>query len=143
MNWIRTALHLPPSEKIDGRVRQIIRSCKLLASNESIYGWTLSIFATVDDYKPGYGKVAAIEDLDADFLVFRKFGWLHNYALLYLQDELVQQQGELERFDNWEHGRGDPTKLVSRRKNQSPNAYRRQELVSKLQAKLAQYGEQH
>ena len=97
----------------------------------------------MDDYKPGYGKVAAIADLDADFLVFRKFGWLHNYALLYLQDELVQQQGELERLDNWEHGRGDTTKLVSRRKNRSSNVSRRQELVAKLQAKLAQYGELH
>lgn len=95
----------------------------------------------MDYHKPGYSKVAAIEDLDADFLVFRKFGWLHNYALLYLQDELVQQQDELERFDRWEHKAGDPTKLVSRRKDQSFHNSRRKELVGKLQAKLAQYGE--
>ena len=71
----------------------------------------------VDDYDPGYGKVAAIEDLDGDFLVLRKFGWLHNYALLYLQDELVEQQDEIESFDRWESRNGDPTKLVSRRKD--------------------------
>ena len=99
--------------------------------------------AIVDDYRPGYGKVAAIEDLDADFLVFRKFGWLHNYALLYLQDELAQQQDELERFDKWEHEKGNPTKLVSRRIDQSFHDSRRKELVDKLHGTLTQYGEMH
>lgn len=94
----------------------------------------------VDDYDPGYGKVAAIGDLDGDFLVFRKFGWLHNYALLYLQDELVQQQDEIEAFDRWESKKGDPAKLVSRRKDHAFRESRRKELVGKLHAKLAQYG---
>ena len=97
----------------------------------------------MDDYKPGYGKVAAIEDLDADFLVFRKFGWLHNYALLYLQDDLAQQQDELERFDKWEHEKGNPTKLVSRRIDQSFHNSRRKELVDKLHVTLKQYGERY
>lgn len=94
----------------------------------------------VTDYTPGYGKVSAIEDLDGDFLVFRKFGWLHNYALLYLQDELVQHQDEIESFDKWEFRHGDRTKLVSRRKDNAFRDSRRKELVGKLQAKLAQYG---
>ena len=97
-------------------------------------------FALVDDYDPGYGKVAAIEDLDRDFLVFRKFGWLHNYALLYLQDELVQQQDEIESFDRWESRNGDPSKLVSRRKDNAFRESRRKEPVGKLQVTLAQYG---
>lgn len=95
----------------------------------------------MDDYDPGYGKVAAIGDLDGDFLVFRKFGWLHNYALLYLQDELVQQQDEIEAFDRWESKKGDATKLVSRRKDHAFRESRRKELVGKLNVKLAQYGE--
>lgn len=94
----------------------------------------------MDDYEPGYGKVAAIENLDGDFLVFRKFGWLHNYSLLYLQDELVQQQDEIERFDRWESKNGDPAKLVSRRKDHAFRESRRKELVGKLHIKLAQYG---
>ena len=95
----------------------------------------------MDDYDPGYGKVAAIEDLDGDFLVLRKFGWLHNYALLYLQDELVEQQNEIESFDRWESRNGDSTKLVSRRKDHAFRGSRRKELVGTLQVKLAQYGE--
>ena len=94
----------------------------------------------VDDYDPGYGKVAAIEDLDGDFLVCRKFGWLHRYALLYLQDELVQQQYEIESFDEWEYKHGDSRKLVSRRKDHAFRDSRRKELVGKLQVTLAQYG---
>ena len=95
----------------------------------------------MDDYDPGYGKVAAIEDLDGDFLVLRKFGWLHNYALLYLQDELVEQQDEIKSFDRWESRNGDPIKLVSRRKDHAFRDSRRKELLGKLQVTLAQYGE--
>lgn len=118
---LKRALHLTPSEEPDFRIEQIINS--------------------LDDYDPGYGKVAAIGDLDGDFLVFRKFGWLHNYALLYLQDELVQQQDEIEAFDRWESRNGDPAKLVSRRKDHAFRESRRKELVGKLHAKLAQYDE--
>ena len=95
----------------------------------------------MDDYDPGYGKVAAIEDLDGDFLVFRKFGWLHNYALLYLQDELAERQEEIEAFDRWEYRNGDPIRLVSRRKDHAFSNSRRKELVGKLSVILAQYGE--
>ena len=94
----------------------------------------------MDDYEPGYGKVAAIEDLDRDFLILRKFGWAHNYVLLYLQDELAQLQEEIEMFDKWESNLGNPTKLISRRKDNAFRESRRKELVGKLQAKLAQYG---
>ncbi|KAM0797866.1 hypothetical protein BDR22DRAFT_427517 [Usnea florida] len=120
-NRLKAAILGPSSEEPDGRVRQITPS--------------------LDDYKSGYGKVAAIEDLDADFLVFRKFGWLHNYALLYLQDELAQQQDELESFDQWEHDKGNPTKLVSRRLDQSFHKSRRKELVDKLHVTLTRYDE--
>lgn len=120
-NRLKATVQGPASEELDGRVRQITPS--------------------LDDYKPGYGKVAAIEDLDADFLVFRKFGWLHNYALLYLQDELAQQEDELESFDTWEHEKGNPTKLVSRRIDQSFHDSRRKELVDKLHVTLKQYDE--
>lgn len=118
---LKKALRLGPPGEPDLRIEQIINS--------------------LDKYDSGYGKVAAIGDLDGDFLVFRKFGWLHNYALLYLQDELVQQQDEIEAFDRWESRNGDPTKLVSRRKDHAFRESRRKELVGKLHVKLAQYDE--
>ena len=94
----------------------------------------------MDDYVSGYGKVAAIEDLDADFFIYRKFGWLHHYALLHLQDGLAEIEEELERLDTWESKKGDPSKLVSRRTDYAYKDSRRKELVEKLHDKLAQYG---
>ena len=94
----------------------------------------------MDEYPSGYGKIAAIEDLDSDFLIFRKFGFLHKYALLYLQDELVEIQEDLERLDSWESSDGDPKKLSSRRRDRALGHPERQALIAKLHAKLEQYG---
>lgn len=135
---LKKALRLAPSEEQDFEIEQIIKSCESMCSTQFLFA---NETALVDEYDPGYGKVAAIEDLDGDFLVFRKFGWLYNYALLYLQDELVEQQDEIEAFDKWESKNGDPTKLVSRRKDYAFRESRRKDMVGKLQVKLAQYGE--
>ena len=94
----------------------------------------------MDEYPVGYGKIAAIEDLDPEFLIYRKFGFLRNYALLHLQDELVEIQEDLERLDRWEFSDGDPKKLVSRRRDRAVGDSRRQELITKAHVKLKQYG---
>ena len=94
----------------------------------------------MDEYPAGYGKIAAVEDLDPDFLICRKFGFLHKYALLYLQDELVQLEEELEDLDKWEFRDGDSKKLVSRRRDCAVGHAKRQDLVAKLHTKLKQYG---
>ena len=94
----------------------------------------------MDEYPVGYGKIAAVQDLDPEFLICRKFGFLHNYALLYLQDELVEIQEDLERLDRWEFSDGDPKKLISRRRDSAVSDSRRQELIATLHAKLKQYG---
>lgn len=95
----------------------------------------------MDKYRPGYPKVAAFEDLDGEFLVYRKFGYLRNYTLLHLQDELSALQGELEGLDEWEATDGDPTMLISRRRDYADEESPRKELIEKIHQKLAQYGE--
>ena len=62
----------------------------------------------MNGFPQGYGKVAAVEALDADFLIY--------YAFLHLQDELVDFQQKLERFDKWEFRDSEYKKLLSRRK---------------------------
>ncbi len=96
----------------------------------------------VNRHPPGYGRVAAIEDLDRDFLAFRKFGWLRNYALLQLQDELAELEAKIQEHDDWESKFGNESKLVSRRDDLmlSDGKSARKELVEKLHSKLEQYG---
>ncbi|KAL2056583.1 hypothetical protein ABVK25_002977 [Lepraria finkii] len=119
---VTTALHISKRYKrgfSKGRVEQITHS--------------------LNEYPRGYGKVAAIENLDSDLLVYRKYGWLHNYALLHLQDELAELQEELETLDRWESSDGNDTLLYSRRLDYDQPRSIRKRIVAKLHEKLAKY----
>ena len=93
----------------------------------------------MDEYPQGYGKLAAIEDCDPSFLIYRKFGWLRNRVLLHHQDELVEYEDQLERLDNF-HKQNDPLNLISRRRDEAIKGSRRRELLSQIEKKLAAYG---
>lgn len=95
----------------------------------------------MSEYDPGYGKVAAYEDSDPSFLIYRKFGWLHNRVLLHLQDELVDLEGQLEDFDKWEALTGNPTKLLCRRLDDAvPEESERRTMLKLCHEKLDEYG---
>lgn len=71
---------------------------------------------------------------------YRKFGWLRNYSLLHLQDELAALEDELVDFDKWDFRDGDPKQLVSRRLDyERPNS-RRKEIMTSVHSKLKEYG---
>lgn len=99
------------------------------------------IIHSLNQYCSGYGKVAAIENLDPQFLMFRKFGWLRNYALLHLQDELAALEDELADFDKWNFRDGDPRLLVSRRLDYGRPDSRRPEIMASVHSKLKEYDE--
>ena len=94
----------------------------------------------VNECTQGYGKVAGIENLDPDFLIYKKFGWLHNYALLHRQDELNELQEELEAIDQWEYRDGEPRRMTSRRLDYGRKESKRKELMDKVHLKLEKYG---
>ena len=71
---------------------------------------------------------------------YRKFGWLRNYALLHLQDELAALQDELVEFDKWDFRDGDQKRLVSRRLDYGRPDSRRKEIVAAVHCKLREYG---
>ena len=98
--------------------------------------WNFIYSDAVDDFETGYSTTAAIEDLDGDFLMYRKFGWLHNYALLYSQDEIIKLQDDLEGFNKWEARSGDKTKSIQRRRN-SPTSHWK-ELINTANEALAE-----
>ena len=138
---ITTALHISKRYKrgfSKGRVEQITHSREHCRPGTTVI---VDMQMVVNEYPRGYGKVAAIENLDSDLLVYRKYGWLHNYALLHLQDELAELQGELEALDRWELSDGNETLLYSRRLDYDQPRSRRKGIVAELHEKLAKYGE--
>lgn len=98
----------------------------------------------MDSYQQGYGKVAAVETCDPSFTIYRKFGWLHNRALLHLQDELSELEQELQDLDRYDFADGDPTRLISRRHDYgiigAEKPSERRELIRCINTKLKEYG---
>ena len=60
--------------------------------------------------------------------------------MLFLQDELVELEKDLEGLDRFEFGEA-PLRLVSRRQNGGRGGLERRELHEKIKEKLAEYGE--
>ena len=94
----------------------------------------------MDHRLQGYPKVAAFEDCDPSFSIYRKFGWLHHRALLSVQDELADLEAELNRFDKWDFALGDHKRLISQRRDFHQQPSVRQGILRKIKAKLEEYG---
>ncbi|KAL9075464.1 MAG: hypothetical protein Q9161_001536 [Pseudevernia consocians] len=56
--------------------------------------------AEVNSYPRGYARLAASHDCHANFSIYRKYGWLHNRVLLYLQAELPRLEWDLQLIDD-------------------------------------------
>ncbi|KAL8762771.1 MAG: hypothetical protein Q9184_001311 [Pyrenodesmia sp. 2 TL-2023] len=95
----------------------------------------------LDSYQPGYATLAAIEDSDPSFLIYRKFGWLRNRLLLDLQDELVTLERELELIDASTTRRGDPDNVLASRRNDERKKTKRRGLLKEIRQKLLEYDE--
>lgn len=127
-----------PRPSIGGYMR------KLFSWESSDWDWNYHVPRVnrpLTDYPTGYGQVAAFQDCDPSFLIFRKFGWLHNCLLLDLQDELQMLEHHLFRHNKEEADPGgDPRRLRSRRKDyEEPRS--RKEILSEVKEKLAEYDE--
>ncbi len=94
----------------------------------------------VSGYNPGYGRVAAVESCDPNFLICRRFDWLRTRLLLNIQDDLQRLERDLEREDEHEFNHGQPIKLKSRRKDSKGPNRKRQSIFSEINEKLREYG---
>lgn len=95
--------------------------------------------SSVSDYPPGYGKLAAIEGCNPNFLIYRKFLWLLNRLLLHKQDELMQLERHLESLDQNDFVT-DPRRLKSSRRDEFKPTYRK-DLLKEIDGKLNEYRE--
>lgn len=91
----------------------------------------------LSDYPAGYGKLAAIEGCNPNFLIYRKFLWLHNRLLLHKQDELMQLERHLENLDR-NDSVTDPRRLKSSRRDEFQPTYRK-DLLKEIDGKLNGY----
>ncbi|KAL8769160.1 MAG: hypothetical protein Q9209_004794 [Squamulea sp. 1 TL-2023] len=98
------------------------------------------IVNSLDHYIVGYPKVAAFANADPSFLIYRKFGWLHNRLLLYLQDELATLEIKLDKLDQRTFVHENDKKLKSRRQDFGSPSLRRN-VVKQIAEKLKEYDE--
>lgn len=78
---------------------------------------------------------------DDNFVICRKFGFLHSRVLLYRQDELCQLESNLIAMDD-EDAENNPLALQSREvDDNSDEQWSRRSLIDKIDMKLRDYGE--
>ncbi|KAL8785186.1 MAG: hypothetical protein Q9213_003533 [Squamulea squamosa] len=102
------------------------------------------LIRSLDNYIVGYPKVAGFMNSDPNFLIYRKFGWLHNRTLLYLQDELRAMELQLTKWDAKTSRDGPGNALRCRQvdwASSSEKPQSRRVLVKKITEKLREYDE--
>ncbi|KAI9653540.1 MAG: hypothetical protein M1821_007048 [Bathelium mastoideum] len=88
----------------------------------------------VEQYRPGYPRLAAFLNVDGDFTVLKRFDNLHMRSLLEQQDGLQELEAKLDHCDDTE---SIQLHLSSHR--QDSNQVRR-DLMRDIAAKLKAYG---
>lgn len=82
--------------------------------------------------------MAAVWNCDANFSVYRKFGWLHNRVLLHLQADLIRLEDDLQECDDWQAERPlgkERRDLWSHHLDKSS----RKKMLAEIKTKLAEY----
>ncbi|KAK7548921.1 hypothetical protein BKA81DRAFT_368412 [Phyllosticta paracitricarpa] len=91
------------------------------------------------DYHPeGYPMLAAMLNSDENFLMCRRYGFLHNRVLLYRQDELRELESRLLALDRMDFRDGNKRFLKSREADDSRSDVRAN-LIREIDDKLREY----
>ncbi|KAL8945877.1 MAG: hypothetical protein Q9222_007643, partial [Ikaeria aurantiellina] len=95
--------------------------------------------SSIDDHPRGYPKLAAFMNSSDNFLMCRKFAFLHTRVLLHRQDELAEMEKSLIAMDD-EDVELDELALQSRRRDDDRNEEpSRRSLIDKIDNKLKDY----
>ena len=93
----------------------------------------------VDDHPNGYPRLAALLNSDENFLICRKYGFLHNRVLLYRQDELRELEEQLLAVDKVAEKQNDGT-LECRVRGERCSGQQR-DLMNRIDDKLREYND--
>ena len=131
--------HIPwRGRKSDGREKLVQRSTSQAYELPDTY--QNADITIVDDHPEGYPQLAAFVNSDENFLMCRRFGFLHTRVMLYRQDELASLERQLVLMDE-EDVDLDPLALKSRdRDDQRPEQPSRKSLIQIIDDKLKEYG---
>ncbi|CAD6583884.1 MAG: hypothetical protein ASARMPRED_001538 [Alectoria sarmentosa] len=92
----------------------------------------------LDSYPRGYPRMAACQACDANFSIYRKFGWLHNRVLLHLQAELAKLEFDLQMMDDNQAESREFKERVGLMSDGREKA-RKKETLTEIKTKLAEY----
>ncbi|KAH8807489.1 hypothetical protein F5884DRAFT_857066 [Xylogone sp. PMI_703] len=90
---------------------------------------------SVEDYRSGYPRFAALLSAHDSFSIFRRFSTLRTRLLLLAQDEITVLEDQLNKIDQEE---SSPLFLACSRKDRNPN---REVIISQIKKSLSAYDE--
>lgn len=106
---------------------------------------------TVEDKHTGYRSLGTFLDSDENFMVYRRFGYLHSRTLLRKQDELRKLESELDDYDDHDAKNNEQgcRLLMSRDsdeaadKKEPSDSRTRTKILDDIEKKLDIYGSSH
>lgn len=136
-----------------GSIREPKHRKRELNSSDQALAWQLiRICAIVDCAEKSYRTMATFLDSDENFMIYRRFGYLHARTLLRLQDRLRVLEALLDSYDTEDAQDEDQSKkqlLISRRKDEAdcrkraqidPDESTRTQILDEIEEVLARYG---
>lgn len=95
---------------------------------------------SVEDYTDGFPRFAAWMNCDVNFLLARRYGWLHNRVLMFRQSELNELEEELDELDLGLKDSVDSDALVDHQSFAEGDAgVIRKRLIQRIDEKLVEY----
>ena len=100
-------------------------------------------FHTVKENHPGWSRLAAVIESDANFLIFRKFGFLRTRLVVWHQDRLRELEERLRDLDDVDFKTDENTQraLCDREGDDRREPASRRELFERLSYELQKYGQ--
>ena len=111
----------PPSERMKERFNHLVRE-------------------RLDDRPPGYPRLAALVNSDSGFVMYRRFGYIHNRILLHHQAELVELERKLDKLDADDDANPDRKFRLQTREFYDGDDEEQKLLIEDLEKKLKSYG---
>lgn len=90
----------------------------------------------------GYPRLAALINSDNGFVMYRRFGYIHNRILLHRQAEIVELEKDLDKLDDSDYANPDlrfRCRLTTREFLEGDDTEQKV-LIDKLEEKLKSYG---